>query len=439
MITPESPSQPTLVRALGRWTLTALVLNCIIASGIFGLPDDVARLIGGAAPWAYVLAALGIGAIMASFAEVASQFRDTGGPYLYARETFGRFAGIQTAWFAWLTRVTASAAIANVFVSYLGELWAGIAAPLPRAAVLIGLMGTLAIINVRGVRGGAALNNAMTIVKLAPLALFIIAGFILAPRIEPMAMAAAPGAGAWVDALVVLLFAFGGFESSMMAGGETKNPRADAPFALFMALILVAAIYLSVHLVAMWSVPDLGASQRPLADAARVFAGPAGATFIAVGAALSTLGALSGGIVSAPRMVFALGERGDFPRVFAAVHPRFRTPWISILLWAGLVLGLALWGSFLWNAVLSVAARLVTYSMTCASLIALRRQRPNADAWRAPAGNLCALVGIGFCALLVWRLTGQHAAIMAVVAGIGVVNWWVVRSRPQPIAPTTSP
>jgi basic amino acid/polyamine antiporter, APA family len=425
----ESP-RPELVRAIGRWTLTALVLNCIIASGIFGLPDDVARFVGEGAPWAYLLAALGIGAIMAAFAEVASQFREAGGPYLYAREAFGTLAGLQTAWFAWLTRVTASAAIANVFVSYLGELWPGITGPLPRASTLVALMTILAAVNVRGVRGGAALNNAMTIAKLVPLGLFIAVGLVLAPRVAAIAPVTAPSAGAWIDALVILLFAFGGFESSMMAGAETKNPRTDAPFALFMGLVLVTLIYFSVHLVAMWSLPNLAGSERPLADAARVFAGPAGATFIALGAALSTLGALSGGIVSAPRMVFALGERGDFPRLFAAVHPRFRTPWVSILFWAVLVLVLALWGNFLWNAVLSVAARLVTYSMTCAALIKLRRTRPAADAWRAPGGNILAAAGMGFCALLVFRLTGAHAIIMASVAAIALINWLAVRARP---------
>src|SRR5215213_2912465 len=107
--------KPKLVRVLGRWTLTALVLNCIIASGIFGLPDDVARLAGPAAPWLYVAAAIGTGIIVAVFAEMASQFRDAGGPYVYAREAFGPLAGIQTAWFVWLARIASAAAIANVF------------------------------------------------------------------------------------------------------------------------------------------------------------------------------------------------------------------------------------------------------------------------------------------------------------------------------------
>src|SRR5687767_11472053 len=161
--------KPTLIRVLGRWTLTALVLNCIIASGIFGLPDDVARLVGPAAPWAYLLGALGTGVIIAVFAELASQFKDAGGPYVYAREAFGPFAGIQTAWFVWLARIASAAAMANIFVIYLGEFWPGITAPVPRAVILVTIFSGLAVVNIRGVRQGAWISNAFTIAKVLPL------------------------------------------------------------------------------------------------------------------------------------------------------------------------------------------------------------------------------------------------------------------------------
>jgi APA family basic amino acid/polyamine antiporter len=422
-------SKPKLVRVMGRWTLTALVINSIIASGIFGLPDDVARLVGSAAPWAYVLGALGTGIIVAMFAELASQFRDAGGPYMYAREAFGPFAGIQTAWFAWLARIASAAAIANVFVSYLGEFWSGITAPVPRAILLVTLFTVLVVINVRGVRQGAGLSNLFTAAKLLPLALFALVGFFLAPRAPSAALLTTPTAGAWVDALVVLLFAYGGFESACLPAGEAKNPRRDAPFALLTGFAVVAAVYLSVHLVAMWSVPDLAHSDRPLADAARVFAGAAGAKAISLGAALSTLGGLCAAVITAPRLVYALGERGDFPRMFAAVHPRFHTPYVAILLWAVLALGLALWGNFIWNAVLSVAARLVTYGMSCGALLQLRRRRPSAEAWRAPAGPLLATLGFGFCVLLALRLSVTQASIVAGLALIGIANWLAVRRR----------
>ena len=153
-----------LVRAIGRWGLTALVLNSIIGSGIFGLPSLVAGLLGDRGPWAYLIATLGIGAIMACFAEVASQFREAGGPYLYAREAMGRFAGIQIGWQAWLVRLTSAAANANLFVIYLGEFWPQAGQPVPRAVVLTLLIGMLAAINVRGVSGGAHLRDRKSVV-----------------------------------------------------------------------------------------------------------------------------------------------------------------------------------------------------------------------------------------------------------------------------------
>lgn len=423
--------QPTLVRALGRWSLTALVLNGIIGSGIFGLPDDVARLVGRMAPLAYLLAAAGIAAIALVFAELASQFREAGGPYLYAREAFGRFAGIQTGWFTWLVRLTSAAAAANLFVTYLGEFWPGATAPLPRTILTIALIGGLAVVNVRGVRSGAGLSNIFTVAKLVPLALFIVVGLVLAPPLAP-AVAVAPAAtmGAWVDALVIMAFAFGGFESALIPAGETKDPRRDAPFALLVAIVVVAVFYLSIHFVAMRALPDLAHSERPLADAARVFAGPAGAAAISLGAMISTYGWLCGALVGVPRLTYALAERGDFPRVFAQVHPRFRTPHVSIILWAVLVLALALWGNFIWNAVLSVAGRLVTYAVACAALIRLRQRRPNADAWRAPAGVALALFGGAFCVLLIARMNAAHARIVAAVFVIGTINWFAVRARP---------
>ena len=151
---------------------------------------------------------------------------------------------------------------------------------------------------------------------------------------------------------------------------------------------------------------------------------------MALAAMLSAYGWLSAAFVAMPRLIYALGERGDFPRAFAAVHPRFRSPHLAIFLWAVFVLGLAIYGSFIWNAILAGVARLVTYAATCIALIQLRRKRPEADRWRAPAGNLLAAIGIVFCAGLAVRMNATHAMLMAAVAVIATANWLFVRSRP---------
>src|SRR5579863_2605631 len=147
------------------------MVNCIIGSGVFGLPSVLADLLGRSSVIAVVLAAFAMGVIMACFAEVASRFSQTGGPYLYAREAFGRFMGIQVGWLLWFVRLTACAANANLFVVYLGEFWPQATQPVAKLAILTLLVGILAAINVRGVRAGTGVSNAFTAAKLGALGL----------------------------------------------------------------------------------------------------------------------------------------------------------------------------------------------------------------------------------------------------------------------------
>ena len=128
-----------------------------------------------------------------------------------------------------------------------------------------------------------------------------------------------------------------------------------------------------------------------------------------------------------------MAERGDFPAAFAGVHARFRTPWISILIWGALVLALAAYGNFIWNAVISAGARLITYGIACVALLRLRRLRPQADAFRLPAGRGLALAGLALCAVLVWQMSVTHAVVISLITTIGTLNWLLVRrDRPAP-------
>src|ERR1700747_2948784 len=173
---PEKASSAGLVRAIGRWSLAALIVNCIIGSGVFGLPSVLAGLLGRASILAVILAAAAMGIIMACFAEVASRFSHTGGPYLYAQEAFGRFMGIQVAWLVWFVRLTACAANANLFVTYLGEFWPQATRPAMKLAILTLLIGILAAINFRGVKAGTHVSTSFTVAKLATLIFVTLAG-----------------------------------------------------------------------------------------------------------------------------------------------------------------------------------------------------------------------------------------------------------------------
>lgn len=429
------PTSPPLVRALGRWTMVALVVNGVIGSAIFGLPDDIVRLVGDAAPWAYLVAALAMLVFMAVFAELGSQFNEAGGSYLYAREAFGRFWGIEMGWFTWLVRLTAAAANANLFVIYLGEFWPGATQPVPRALLLAALLGTLTLVNLRGVAGAARLSNLFTAAKLLPLAALIGLGFALAPDSAPAAAAPAAVEGdltAWTGAFIILLFTYGGFDMALIPAGECKDTRRDLPFALFVGLAVITTIYVLLQVMAMRTVPDLAQSQRPLADAARALVGPVGAALIAIGAMVSTSGYLSAQLIGVPRLTYALAQRGDFPPVFGAVHERFRTPHVSIIAWGVLTFALALFGNFIWNVSLSGAARLLTYGLACAALVRLRRLRPAAPAFRVPAGPVVAAVGLAICLVMTRFIDTSHAWVIGVVAAVAALNWWDARRRAAP-------
>jgi len=352
--TPANPSRHELVRAISRWSLVALVVNSIIGSGVFGLPSVVASLLGRNSVLAVLLAGAAIAVVMACFAEVASQFSGTGGPYLYVRAAFGRLLGIEVGWLAWLVRLTACAANANLFVMYLGEFWPGGRQPLARLLTLTLLIGMLAMINYRGVRVGTYVNDGFTVAKLLPLGLVCLVGaFYLISHGAIATTKVSSDPNSWMHALVLLVFAYGGFESALMPMGEAKDPRKDAPFALFAALGICTVIYVLIQWVVVGILPDAGHSDRPLAEVARVLMGYSGAALVAGGALVSVYGYLSANILAIPRMTFALAEHGDFPRQFAAIHPRFRTPYFSILTFTFLLWMLALFGSFAGNATLS--------------------------------------------------------------------------------------
>src|SRR5579863_2153005 len=408
--------------------MAALVVNCIIGSGVFGLPSVLASLLGRASIVAVLLAAIAIGIIMACFAEVSSRFAQTGGPYLYAQAAFGRFMGIQVAWLVWFVRLTACAANANLFVVYLGEFWPDATRPALKLVILTLLLGILAAINFRGVKAGTRVSTSFTVAKLASLALVCIAGviyLIATHRIIPHPVVA-PGGKDWARAIVLLIFAYGGFEAAFISAGEAKDPRRDLPFGLLAALITCAVIYGLIQWVVVGVLPDSAHSQRPLADVARIVLGPSGAWLTALGALFSIYGYLSGNVLGTPRITFALAERGDFPAFFGLVHRRFRTPYVSIFIFALLVWLLALFGSFAGNATLSAGSRLFYYGVVCASLPVLRRKQKTPATFNLPGGAILSVLGVLLCAALLTEIEYSKSLILLAAVAVALLNWALV-------------
>jgi APA family basic amino acid/polyamine antiporter len=421
------------VRAIGRWSLVGLVVNSIIGSGVFGLPSVLAGLLGAASPWAVLLAGAAVGIIIACFAEVASQFTQAGGPYLYARVAFGRMMGIQVGWMLWLAQLAAPAANANLFVIYLGEFWPQANQPLPRFLILTLLVGLLAFVNYRGVRAGAQVSNVFTVAKLVPIAIVIITGMFYLLRSHPKVplLPSTGDAGAWLKALLLLVFAYGGFETALTPMAEAKDPRRDTVFALFVALIVCTVLYTLTQWIVIGVLPDAAKSARPLADAARLILGSKGAALVAIGALVSCYGYLSAKVLAVPRVTFALAEAGDFPGWFAAIHPRFRTPYFSVLVFAFLIWLLALFGNFSWNLTLSAVARLFYYAVGCAALPVLRKKQPEVERFRLPGGTPFAVLGVVICLVLITRVDLSGSIILVATIVVALINWFWVRNRPM--------
>jgi amino acid transporter len=269
------------------------------------------------------------------------------------------------------------------------------------------------------------------VAKLASLGIVIAIGAIYTITVHPSISepVISPGANNWARAIVLLIFAYGGFEAALISAGEAKNPRRDMPFALFTALATCALSYSLVQWIVVSILPDPGHSVRPLADVARIALGNGGAAIIAIGALFSIYGYLGGNVLATPRITFALAERGDFPSPFALVHSRFRTPYFSIAIFALLVWTLALFGSFAGNATLSAGSRLFYYGVICAALPVFRRKRDLPASFTMPCGPIFAVVGVLLCAALLTQIEYNKSIILLVAVAIAAANWLAVRKR----------
>lgn len=416
----QPTTQPGLIRGIRRWDLVALVVNSVIGAGIFGLPSTVFAKTGTYSLLAFVVCAAVVVLLVLCFAEVTSRFTSTGGPYLYAREVFSPVVAFQVGWLLWLTRLTAFAAIANLLVVYLAFFWPAAKTPEWRAAILTALVGGLTIVNIVGVRKSAVFSNVFTIGKLAPLLLFVVVGlFFIAP--ENFLSDPRPDYSDFSSAVLLLVYAFTGFEIPIIAAGEVHDPRRNFPFALLSGIGVVVVMYVLIQFVCIGTLPELADSERPLADAASRFLGAAGASIITVGALISMTGTLSATMLAGSRLPFAMAEQGQLPTWLTRTHARFHTPYVSLLLSSAVILAIALSGTFVHAATLSTIARLFTYAATCLALIILRRRSDRPAAFVVPGGIAVALASL---ALIVWLLSNvawDKALYVAVAVAAGLV------------------
>jgi amino acid transporter len=436
---PPSASAPStgLLRGLGKWDLTALVINTLVGAGIFGLPAKVFGLAGSYSLPAYLACALLASLIVLCFAEVGSRFAETGGPYLYARYTFGPWVGFGMGWLMWLARITSFAALSNLLVAYLGFFWPALAAGAGRAGVITVIVLVFAVVNLLGVRESARMSNLLTVAKLIPLLVFVAVGvFFAAPeRLAPAV--SSPDFGSFSKAVLLLVFAFTGFEMAGIPSGEARDPKRHLPFALIVSIAGVTLLYLSIQFVCMETLPGLAGSDKPLADAARIFLGPWGASLIAAGAVISVAGTLNAIMLAGPRLLFAMAEQGQLPAFLGAAHRRFRTPHAAISVSAVAMLALALSGTFLYAATLSTLIKLLTFMVTCLALIFIRRRGDAPPAlFRLSGGVFIASAALGLCAWLLASGSWREVRDVSLATVLGMFIYLAFRARKNPASQT---
>jgi amino acid transporter len=390
-----------LARELGVRQLAANIFNYTVGSGIFALPAFAVVHLGAAAPLAYFTCAIVIALVVTCFAEAGSRVDSTGGPYAYVETALGPFVGFTAGCLVLSTGTSAAAGIFSLLARSILKLFPS--APAGMAAVIIvAFVCILVAINIRGVKTGARVIEAMTVIKLLPLLGFVAVGvFFVDP--ENWIWTDAPDVGDVLSTSGIVLFAFSGIEGSLVPSGEVRNPSRSVPRAALLALSAVTLLYLAVQFVALGVQGLALANDRtaPLASAAAHMIGPIGRTIMLVAAAISMLGYLSANVLSEPRGMFAFSRDGFLPHFLSIVHPRFRTPHYAIYIYGAVVAAIALSGTFEQLATFSNLAALMLYFLVAVSAWQLRRRNVTSGGRPfTPPGGV--VINIAACIAVAW-------------------------------------
>jgi APA family basic amino acid/polyamine antiporter len=440
MTEPRTSTERSLVRAIGTWALAAGVINVTVGGGIFRLPADVAAALGPAAPLAYGVCAIAMGLIVLCFAEAGSRVSLTGGPYAYVELAFGPYVGFLTGVLIWLLGTTAVAAVSTVFATNAAKLFPVFEQPAMRALLLIASFAIVTAVNITGVKQGSRLNGIATIAKLLPLLLLVVAGAVV---VDPanLAISTMPAASDVTRASIVLIFAFSGIESALVPSGEVKDPARTVPRAVFMAMLAITLLYIAIQLVAQGVLgAALASSTTPLADAAGVVLGPWGRVLLLGAVVVSTFGYLSGMTLAIPRALYAFGRDGYLPSSVAAVHPRFRTPHVSIAIQSTLACTLAITSAFGPLAIISNVAALLVYFGCSVAALQLRRRNVQAGGipFRVPGASVIPVLSCAMIVGLLSSITFAEWRVLIVALAVASVLFVLTRRRRAAIAAPTA-
>jgi basic amino acid/polyamine antiporter, APA family len=396
-----------LKRVIGVPGFALNIINGTIGAGIFVLPAIVSIALGAFGIFSYLFCGIMMAAIMLCYAEIGTRVTSSGGSYAYVEAAFGSFAGFIINWlFFFGFGILGDAAIINIVADSLAVIFPVFQSLWVRGLLFFILIGFMVLVNVRGAKQGVGFVKFITIIKLLPLLAIIIFGFsdIKAANLH---LANLPSLNTFGNTILVLFFAFQGFETTLNVSGEIKNPKRTIPIGILIAGVLVLTIYLLLQAVTQGI---LGANMEavkdaPLAAVAEKIIGPAGGIILLIAAAISCFGNVSGDVLLTPRLLFAGAHDGIFPKFLGKVHPKFATPYWAIIIYGSLIFILSISGGFRQLAILASAAILIIYLAVILATIKLRRmnkQNVTEKTFRMPGGLLIPFIGI---AAIVWLLT----------------------------------
>lgn len=419
-----------LLRVLRRRDLIGILLNAMIGAGMLAAPAKVFALAG---DWSFAVlagAAIVLIPLILCFADLGSRFSGTGGPYLYAREALPPVLAFSVGWLLWFSQALSAATLANLFVTYLGGFFPALESGWPRVAVIVGLGLTLSGIVLAGIRQSASASNLLVTIKVGFVLSFLAAGIAY---VQPDHLAVThppPDPITFAQAVLIYLFAYSGFERGSVVAGEARDPQHDVPLALVMSVVTVTFAYAAVMLICVGVLDHPAANDRPLAEAGRQLFGQAGAVAVSAGALAVITGTILVILVSMPRMMLALAEQGQLPAALGAVHRRWRTPHVAILIAGVLSFGFALNSTVISALTFATATRLMGYILCCIALFRLSRRKdapPPRFRLRAP-GVVSIGTAVIFTGVLLLGALKEMPALLVVLAA-GLVMFAITRWR----------
>jgi basic amino acid/polyamine antiporter, APA family len=428
-----------LARRLGLFDVTMLVMGGIIGAGIFVNPAEVARYVGTPVLIVGVWVLGGLVALAASFvyAELAARRPEVGGQYAYLRDAYGPMPAFLYGWALLLVIQSGGmAAVAITFARYFVEL-----THLGLSESLIGVLvlALLTLINCFGVRSGSNVQSGLMVLKIAAIGMLVIIGWWLAPAAAgapapPPEMTSGAAVGA---AMTPVMFAYGGWQTTSFVAGEMRDPRRDLARGLLLGVAGVVMLYCSVAFVCVHALGPaaLAASKTPASDVMRLALGEHGATLIALAIAVSTLGFLSQGMLTAPRVYFAMAEDGLFFARVAQVNPITRVPVVAIILQGIAAAAIAVSGTYGQILGYVVSVDFIFFGLTGAALFVFRRRNPGQDVFFKAPGHPFTT---GFFVLACWTVvvaTVVNNPVNALIgyailaAGVPACLYWQRKNR----------